>query len=95
MSPKCHQGVSLLGAGLGAGGAVCDGLLGGGAEGTGRGDWVAGMGLGVCAAEAEIGDVVGEEEADPSPPFAKDATGFGMTVVGWAGWGRGGAAVGR
>src|SRR6267142_4365600 len=23
-----------------------------------------------------------EEEADPSPPFAKDATGFGMTAVG-------------
>ena len=48
----------------------------------------------------EIGDgtEVGEEEeeAGPSPPFAKDATGFGMTVVGVAciGMGEGGCGAG-
>jgi hypothetical protein len=48
---------------------------------------------GDCEAGYGVGEWAGEgEEADPSPPFAKDATGFGMTVVGGgAGAGGGGA----
>lgn len=50
-------------------------------------------GAGACGTWAEVGEGAeeDEEEADPSPPFAKDATGFpsaalgasGMTAEGW------------
>ena len=45
-----------------------------------------GAGGGEEGDEDEEGAEVGEkdEEAGPSPPFAKDATGFGMTMVGGA-----------
>jgi hypothetical protein len=67
--------------GFGGAGAVGEGLLGGaaggadgGLSGADTGDSGAGDGVGEGADE--------EEEADPSPPFAKGATGFGMTTVG-------------
>ncbi len=69
--------------GCGVDGAVRGGLSGWAWDGVGEG--------------AEVGEE--EEEAGPSPPFAKDATGFGMTVVGGAcvgmgETGRGGAGIG-